>query len=52
MKVKVCGLNDVANIKEVVQLQPDFIGFIFYGKSPRNCTMDGNCCQRSEVGND
>ena len=42
MKVKVCGLNDVANVAEVVQLQPSFIGFIFYGKSPRNCTIAAN----------
>jgi phosphoribosylanthranilate isomerase len=39
MKVKVCGLNDVSNVTEVLQLQPSFIGFIFYDKSPRNCTM-------------
>ncbi len=50
MKVKVCGLNDVANIKEVVQLQPNFIGFIFYGKSPRNCTMDGNAVRDLKLG--
>jgi len=39
MKIKVCGLNEVANSKEVLQLQPDFIGFIFYDKSLRNCTI-------------
>ncbi|MCK5701744.1 MAG: phosphoribosylanthranilate isomerase [Cyclobacteriaceae bacterium] len=33
MKWKVCGLRD--NISEVVALQPDFVGFIFYKKSPR-----------------
>ena len=33
IKWKVCGLRD--NIDEVVALQPDFIGFIFYKKSPR-----------------
>lgn len=33
MKIKVCGLRD--NIKEVVALNPDFIGFIFYPKSKR-----------------
>jgi len=42
MKVKVCGLNDVSNVTEVVKLQPSFIGFIFYGKSPRNCTINGS----------
>ena len=33
IKWKVCGLRD--NIAEVVALQPDFVGFIFYKKSPR-----------------
>jgi len=39
MNIKVCGLNDISNIKEVVQLQPDLIGLIFYKKSLRNCTV-------------
>lgn len=35
MKVKVCGLRDAENLKQVAALAPDFIGFIFYDKSPR-----------------
>ncbi|MDX1940676.1 MAG: phosphoribosylanthranilate isomerase [Saprospiraceae bacterium] len=35
MKIKVCGLNDPANIEELAQLPIDFMGFIFYKKSPR-----------------
>lgn len=35
MKIKVCGLRQQSNIEEVVALQPNFIGFIFYEKSPR-----------------
>jgi phosphoribosylanthranilate isomerase len=35
MKLKVCGMRDKANIEEVAALQPDFMGFIFYKKSPR-----------------
>ena len=35
MRVKVCGLNDPANIEELAQLPIDFMGFIFYKKSPR-----------------
>lgn len=35
MKIKVCGLRLQSNIEEVVQLQPNFIGFIFSEKSPR-----------------
>ncbi|UII20635.1 phosphoribosylanthranilate isomerase [Fulvivirga ligni] len=33
IKLKVCGLKH--NIQEVVALQPDYVGFIFYPKSPR-----------------
>lgn len=35
MKVKVCGMRDAANIKEAASLSPDYMGFIFYPKSPR-----------------
>lgn len=35
MKLKVCGLRDKQNIEQVAQLQPDFMGFIFYPKSKR-----------------
>ena len=34
-KVKICGLRDHENIKEVLALEPDFMGFIFYKGSPR-----------------
>lgn len=35
MKIKVCGMRDAENISELVKLKPDYIGFIFYGKSKR-----------------
>lgn len=35
MKLKVCGLKYEKNIAEVVACEPDFIGHIFYKKSPR-----------------
>lgn len=34
-KIKVCGMKYSHNIKEVAALQPDYLGFIFYEKSPR-----------------
>ena len=34
MKLKVCGMK--YNIAEVADLQPDYMGFIFYEKSPRH----------------
>lgn len=36
MKLKVCGMKYVENIQQVAELQPDYLGFIFYGKSKRN----------------
>lgn len=38
MKWKVCGMREVENIREVALLNPDYMGFIFYEKSPRNFT--------------
>lgn len=35
MNIKVCGLRDAENLKEVAALNPDFVGFIFYDQSPR-----------------
>ena len=35
MKLKICGLKEPDNYKEVIELNPDFTGFIFYDKSPR-----------------
>ncbi|QMU29244.1 phosphoribosylanthranilate isomerase [Adhaeribacter radiodurans] len=35
LQVKVCGMREPENINELVTLQPDLIGFIFYSKSSR-----------------
>lgn len=35
LKLKVCGMRLAVNIAEVAELQPDYLGFIFYEKSPR-----------------
>jgi phosphoribosylanthranilate isomerase len=35
MKIKVCGLRDPQNMEQVAALIPDYMGFIFYGSSPR-----------------
>ncbi len=35
LKLKVCGMRDPENILELVNLAPDFMGFIFYDKSQR-----------------
>jgi phosphoribosylanthranilate isomerase len=36
MKLKVCGMKFPENIEIVAQLKPDYLGFIFYKKSPRH----------------
>jgi phosphoribosylanthranilate isomerase len=35
LKIKICGMSDPLNIKEIAEAGPDFIGFIFYPPSPR-----------------
>lgn len=35
MKLKVCGMKYQDNILKVAALKPDYMGFIFYDKSPR-----------------
>lgn len=35
LKLKVCGMKHAANIAAVAALHPDYLGFIFYPKSPR-----------------
>ena len=35
MKIKICGMKFPENIAAVAALKPDFMGFIFYPKSPR-----------------
>lgn len=35
MKLKVCGLTKMDQIQELISLNTDFLGFIFYDRSPR-----------------
>lgn len=35
MKIKVCGLTKMEQIQELISMKVDFMGFIFYDKSPR-----------------
>lgn len=34
-KIKVCGMRDTQNIRDVASLSPDYLGFIFYVPSAR-----------------
>ena len=41
MKIKVCGMRDPENIKNLIQeVKPDWMGLIFYSKSPRYVSSD------------
>lgn len=35
LKIKVCGLTQLHQIQELISMKVDFLGFIFYEKSPR-----------------
>lgn len=35
LKLKICGMKHPENISKVAKLQPDYMGFIFYEKTPR-----------------
>lgn len=35
IKLKVCGMREPNNIAELLAVKPDYIGFIFYPRSPR-----------------
>ncbi|MBC5773344.1 phosphoribosylanthranilate isomerase [Pontibacter sp. KCTC 32443] len=37
MKVKVCGMREPENLKQISALLPDYIGYIFYEGSKRYC---------------
>jgi phosphoribosylanthranilate isomerase len=39
-QVKVCGNNSVENFKSLTEIEPDYVGFIFYEKSKRFITDD------------
>lgn len=35
MKIKICGIQNRENLQQIVALEPDYLGFIFYPKSKR-----------------
>ena len=36
MKIKICGLNPTRDVQLCINLKINFLGFVFYKKSPRN----------------
>ena len=39
MKVKICGLNIARDVQLCINLKVNFLGFVFYKKSPRNINL-------------
>lgn len=48
-KLKICGLTKLGQIRELVALKIDFLGFIFYEKSPRYVLNHLNLDEISEI---
>ena len=40
MKIKVCGLHPIRDVQLCIDLKINFLGFVFYKKSPRNLNID------------
>ena len=36
MKIKICGLNPARDVQLCIDLKINYLGFVFYEKSPRN----------------
>ena len=39
MKIKICGLNPIRDVQLCIDLKVNYLGFIFYEKSPRNVNL-------------
>ena len=40
MKIKICGLNPTRDVQLCINLKVDYLGFVFYEKSPRNVELN------------
>jgi len=39
MQVKICGLHPIRDVQLCINLKVNFLGFVFYNKSPRNINL-------------
>ena len=39
MKTKICGLNPTRDVQLCIDLKVNYLGFVFYEKSPRNINI-------------
>jgi phosphoribosylanthranilate isomerase len=49
MKIKICGLKYWDNLLEITQEKPDYIGLIFYAKSPRFVSFDNTSIDWKQI---
>ena len=40
MKVKICGLQPARDVQLCIDLGINFLGFVFYKRSPRNINLE------------
>ena len=40
MKIKICGLNPTRDVQLCIDLKVNYLGFVFYEKSPRNLNLE------------
>ena len=40
MKIKICGLNPTRDVQLCIDLKVNYLGFVFYEKSPRNLNLN------------
>ena len=39
MRIKICGLNPIRDVQLCIDLNVNYLGFVFYEKSPRNMNL-------------
>ena len=39
MKIKICGLNPIKDVQICINHKVNYLGFVFYQKSPRNVNL-------------
>ena len=39
MKIKICGLDPTRDVQLCIDLRVNYLGFVFYEKSPRNVNL-------------
>ena len=39
MKIKICGLNPIRDVQLCIDLNVNYLGFVFYKNSPRNISL-------------